>query len=74
MGNVKCDLTPWLLMQNAFVPKNFRPDPFENTYIQTILHMDKKALMKIPILDDDTFLSRLTESDGNNTQGELHLN
>ena len=57
---IHCDLSLPLL-------KN---DPFEDTYLKTVLCMDIKALMKIPILDDDTFISQLDKSISN-INGEL---
>jgi hypothetical protein len=74
MGVVTCDFTSSLMTQDGFLTKDFRLDPFENSYLQTVLRMDKKALMEIPILDDDTFLSRLNQSDGSRTKGEFYSN
>ncbi|CAF0999290.1 unnamed protein product [Rotaria sordida] len=53
MKIVQCDLSmPSLLVH----------DPFDNPYLKAILRMDIKALMKIPILDDDTFISQFNKS------------
>ena len=69
---VKCDLIS-SLTQNVFSTKDFRFDPFEDVYLQTILHMDEKALLKMPILDDDAFLSQINEP-VDTKNGELFSN
>ncbi len=57
MKVVQCDLTPPLSVESVLVDE----DPFRDPYLRTIFRMDKKSLMKSPILDDETFLSQLNK-------------
>ncbi|CAF4166903.1 unnamed protein product, partial [Adineta steineri] len=53
MNAVQCYL------DSSSLKHNVQFDPFEDEYIRTILQLDRKALMEIPILDDDTFISQM---------------
>jgi hypothetical protein len=61
MKFVQCDLASSPLAQNIFLNEDSPLDPFQDWYLQTIFSMDKNALMRIPILDDKTFLKQLNE-------------
>jgi hypothetical protein len=70
VGIVNCDLASSSLMQNDFLRKDYHLNPFEVVYLQTVLRMNRTALLKTPILSDDIFLSRLNELE-DNTNGEF---
>ncbi len=61
MKVVQCDLASSPLVQNIFLNEDPLVDPFQDWYLRTIFSMDKNTLMRIPILDDNTFLKKLNE-------------
>ena len=70
MGIVNCNLEPSSLLENNRWRSDYHLDPYDDVYLQTILRMDRRDVLKIPILSDDAFLSQFNEL-GNNTNGEF---
>jgi hypothetical protein len=61
MKVVQCDFASTSLVQNVSMNEDLSTNPFEDWYLRTILSMDRNTLMRMPILDDATFLKQLNE-------------
>ncbi|CAF1253017.1 unnamed protein product [Rotaria sordida] len=68
---VQSDRASSSLVHNVLTTDELHIDPFEDPYLRTVLRMDSKTLMEIPMLDDATFISQLNESnDDRNILGD----
>ncbi|CAF0798376.1 unnamed protein product [Didymodactylos carnosus] len=55
------------LATTVFLPKDPSVSPFYDPYVEAILHMDTITLMKIPVMNDDEFMLKLTKGVDNMT-------